>query len=1212
MLRGQSNQAASATVARWVTVALCALVLTTGTALGQGSTTATIRGNVQDPSGGVLPGATITVTNTGTKAVQTATSDERGQYQFAALFPGTYDLRVELSGFKSYERKGLTLSPNDNRGMDVRLDVGQQSETITVTAQQEVIQTQTGAREGVLSAKQIDNLSVIGRSALELLRILPGVVTEFNQGESVSFGGGANNTQGYTVNGIRSSGNTVSLDGSSLIDIGSNSGLIVTLNNDMVQEVKVQSSNFAAEFGAGGMNVAGVTKSGTSAFHGQLYDYSRDARFAANDRSNSIAGTPKPKSKYQYPGGNIGGPITFGDSYTKNRDKLFFFAAFEVQRQQVDSGSRFNRTYSQAMRNGDFSELLANRGSNLNSIAQLRIPQGFPNAGQPAPNNDMRPYITPMGKYLASLYPLPNYNDPNNLYNYVYSRLEPSNRTDFKSRFDWNISNSTKAYVRVAREGETNENPRGVWWGPSDVALPSPNIGTNTGKSVAGNIVSVLSPSMTNEALVSYSRLALDNHFKDPSVISQGAGGVTFNGIFPAGTTSPYLPTDLLHGWGGSGQVGNMWAAANDVYAHNDALQFSDKLTKLIGGHSFKFGASLERGQKQQNFQNLEAGQLWFGTDNNTGTGNSAADMLTGAIGSLTQGTAARGKPSPGEPFGDFRYWNTDAFAQDNWRVRRNLTLEYGVRLGYWTNNVELNGLGGYFTPSQYDATKGSFLDPGTYQKVNGICYVYTGCAPDGVFDNRSPFALPRVNVAWDIDGQGNNVLRGGYGLFFNRNMGNVEYDNTLRLAPNAYQVGTDFWAGSGYGNGAGLNYDTAHEATLANRIGSIGISSLTPNSFVWPKTHSYSVSYARRIPGNQVVEASYVGTRGRDLVSRSNGNVMPYGVMNSGSFNGVDLSVPVNRVAVASQGTNLASFRPYNALNALTIYDFRGESNYDSMQVTLSRQTGRRLQYFVAYTLAKSQGTLGGEYSIIDPYDPKRTYGVLNEDRTHVLNVSWNAFLPDAAKGGLNNAVGRGIFNGWQLSGISSLASGIPIRPTFSGAAASNSIATAYFGTADVVGPSNSGGNALSPVYTCDPRIGGDSVGQKILDLSCISVPEFGKNGDLVPPYNIRTPMRTNHDLTLFKNFGITGDQKLQVRVGFFNIFNQAFANTNIVGDINLTLDTTCRVQVAAPDGTGATPTVCDPTKGFDYTQQTKDNFGKINLKRGHRVIEFVLKYYF
>ena len=170
------------------------------------------------------------------------------------------------------------------------------------------------------------------------------------------------------------------------------------------------------------------------------------------------------------------------------------------------------------MKNGDFSALLANRGSNLNSIPQLRIPQGFPGAGEPAPNNDMRPYVTPLGKYLASLYPSPNYNDPNNLYNYVYSRLEPLNRTDFKTRVRLeHQQQSTKAYVRIARESEAAENPRGVWWGPSDVALPSPNIGTNNGRSFSGNVVSVLSPSMTNEALVSYSRLDARQPFQGPT-----------------------------------------------------------------------------------------------------------------------------------------------------------------------------------------------------------------------------------------------------------------------------------------------------------------------------------------------------------------------------------------------------------------------------------------------------------------------------------------------------------------------------------------------------------------------------------------------------------------------------------------------------------------------------------------------------------------------
>jgi Carboxypeptidase regulatory-like domain len=1190
------------------------LIASAAPAFAQASTVATVRGHVEDPSGAVLPGATVTLTNTGTKAPTVAVTDERGQY-LISVFPGTYDLKVELSGFKTYEQKNVSLAPSDSRGLDVKLEVGQQSETITVTAQAEIIQTETGAREGVLSAKQIDNLSIIGRSSLELLRILPGVVTEFNQGESVSFGGGANNTQGYTVNGIRSSGNTVSLDGSSLIDIGSNSGVIVTLNNDMVQEVKVQMSNYPAEFGAAGMNVSGVTKAGSSKFHGEVYDYFRDSKFAANDRSNSITNTPKPASKYNYPGGNFGGPLFFGDDYTKNHDKLFFFVGLEAQRQQVDSGSSFTRTYTQAMKNGNFSELLANRGSNLNSIPQLRIPMGFPGAGNPAPNNDMTPYSTAIGKYFASLYPDPNYTDPNNLYNYVYSRLEPQNRMDFKSRFDWNISNRTRAYLRVAHESETVESPRGVWWAPGDVvALPTPNVGTNVGKSFAGNVVSVLSSTMTNEALVSYSRLALDNHFKDPSILTQGHNGISFVGMFPASASSPYLPTDILHGWGGSGQVGQLWAKANDMYAHNDALQISDKLTKLAGPHGLKFGFSLERGQKQQNFQNLEAGQLWFGSDNGTGTGNSAADMLVGRVGQFNQGTAATGDPAPGQPFGRFRYWSTDGFAQDQWKVRSNLTLEFGVRFGYWTNNQELDGLGGYFDPALYKPNSGSFLDPGTYKLVNGVCYVYNDCAPAGILPNRGPFALPRTGFAWDIDGKGNNVLRGGYGLYYNRNMGNVEYDSTLRLAPNAYQIATDLWAGGGYGNGIGLTYDTIREANLQNRIGSLGINTLDPNNFKFPVTHSFSVGYQKRIFFNQAVEASYVGTRGENLVSRSNGNVMPYGIMNSGTFNGIDLSNPVNRVAVASDGVNLSTFRKFNALSGITVYDFEGTSTYDSMQLTLSRQTGRRLQYFVAYTLAKNEGTLGGEYSIIDPYDPKRTYGVLASDRTHTLNVSWNAFLPDGAQGKMNNAFGRGLLNGWQLSGISSLASGIPIRPTFSGPAGTGQIAVGYFGTADIVGPSNTGGNALVPVYTCDPRLDGSKVGEKILDINCISVPAFGQNGDLVPKYNIRTPTRTNHDLTVFKNFETVKDQRLQVRFGFFNIFNQAFANTNIGNDINLTLETVCNVVVAnVPTGNGSNTTnACDPTKGFSYTPQTLANFGKINLKRGHRVIEFVLKYYF
>jgi hypothetical protein len=474
---------------------------------------------------------------------------------------------------------------------------------------------------------------------------------------------------------------------------------------------------------------------------------------------------------------------------------------------------------------------------------------------------------------------------------------------------------------------------------------------------------------------------------------------------------------------------------------------------------------------------------------------------------------------------------------------------------------------------------------------------------------------MPRVNAAWDITGDGNHVLRGGFGLFYNRNMGNLEYDY-LRIPPTSYSVSTSSSASSGLG-GVGLTYDTIRQLDWTTRVSSLTINTLNPDSSKWPKNYSFSTSYAHRIFFNQVVEAAYVGTRGRDLVSRRHLNVVPMGALLHGTVNGIDLSNPVNRFALDSSVIN--GFRPYQNYPAVDDWSFEGVSNYNSLQLTLSRQTARRLQYFATYTFAKSKGTTSGngEYGFIDPFDPARTYGVLPEDRTHIFNLSWNAFLPDGAKGAMNNPFGRGLLNGWQLSGISTLASGVPIFLGFGGLAGSDGTTQSIFGTPDIIGNPGPGGGdrgGLAPIYTCDPRTGNTGVGEKILDINCIKIPAFGENGPLIPPYDLRMPTRINHDLTLFKNFAIQGDQKLQFRVGFFNLFNQAWATTNSAADVDLVLDTICNVTVnGVPNGAGGTAdNVCDVSKGFQYTDNAKANFGKINLKRGHRVIEFVLKYYF
>lgn len=664
----------------------------------------------------------------------------------------------------------------------------------------------------------------------------------------------------------------------------------------------------------------------------------------------------------------------------------------------------------------------------------------------------------------------------------------------------------------------------------------------------------------------------------------------------------------MIPDWGGG--VSNMWSAGNDMYAHNDELLFSDKMTKIMGAHGLKFGASLDRLQKQQNFNNNEEGQFIYSPGWTPGsTANTVGDILTGRLTQTTSGT--RG------PDGEFRFWNFDAFAQDSWKLKPNLTLEYGARMGYWTNNAELNGLGGWFDPSMYDPTKSQFLDPGTFRELNGVCYVSSGCAPAGILDNRSPFVMPRANIAWDIDGQGNNVLRGGYGMFFNRNMGNVEYDQSLHLIPAAYALTTSVFDGSNYTNNGqvvGLNYDTLDQATLASRLGSSGVNTLTPNSFKFPKTNSYSVSFAKRIKWNQVLEASYVGTHGQDLVSHVNANAVPLGALLQGSVGNADLSNPVNRVALDAAALN--TYRPYPTMAGITNYDFEGISWYNSLQMTLSRQTGRRLQYFVAYTYGQEKGDLGDEYRPRDPFVPSRTYGIRDTDRTHILNVSWNAFLPDGAKGGLDNAFGRGLLNGWQLSGIYTFTSGTPMRLNFSGPAGSAGVSQAYYGTGDGVlitqgaGGTNAG---IAPIYTCDPTLSGNKPGEKLLDLNCISFPKFGQQGQVLAPYDLRTPSRSNTDLTLFKNFPLKGEQKLQFRAGFFDLFNTSYITfSQSQNDVNLTLNSVCNSYVDnVPNGVGGTVNgVCDPTAGFHYDQNTIDNFGKINIKRGHRVIEFALKY--
>ncbi|MDQ3649332.1 MAG: hypothetical protein M3458_03440, partial [Acidobacteriota bacterium] len=392
--------------------------------------------------------------------------------------------------------------------------------------------------------------------------------------------------------------------------------------------------------------------------------------------------------------------------------------------------------------------------------------------------------------------------------------------------------------------------------------------------------------------------------------------------------------------------------------------------------------------------------------------------------------------------------------------------------------------------------------------------------------------------------------------------------------------------------------------------------------------------------PFNNVLEVAYVGTQGRHLPSRIDKNVVPLGALNNltvvdpgtgtpgtAGYRApatLDMSNVIQRAAIS--GDVLNRLRPFPDLGSILYRQFTGTSTYHSLQATLSRQVGSNLTYFATYTFSKALGTLGGEFADLNPIDTRgRSYGVLDFDRTHIFNVSYNYNLPNVARGSFENFLTKGVLNGWQISGISTYQSGTPIRLQFTGAANSTQLAQGYFGTNALSIGNGVGG--IAPVFTSNPFLGsGSKVGDKVLDLSAITFPGVGQSGPSVAPYYFRGSNRNNHDISFFKNFKFDteGTKRLQFRAGFFNIFNQAFPrdinlNNPNASDIYLRLDTECVREVTTlndepiRNGVGGTvQRICDPSGGFRYTNDTRDRFGKVTTQRGRRIVEIALKFYF
>jgi hypothetical protein len=435
-------------------------------------------------------------------------------------------------------------------------------------------------------------------------------------------------------------------------------------------------------------------------------------------------------------------------------------------------------------------------------------------------------------------------------------------------------------------------------------------------------------------------------------------------------------------------------------------------------------------------------------------------------------------------------------------------------------------------------------------------------------------------------------------------------------------------------------------------------------NENVIPRITTVSLSLARRLPFQNVLEIAYVGTFGRHLPQRTglnfilqplHGNYLAPGGSPAGTAN---LDNPQQRAAVAQNAAAFANLLPFPVFSpdnggGIQLEEYIGTSNYHSMQVTLNRSLGRSFQYFVTYTFSKALGTTTTNETdgdaIIDPIDTRgRSYGILPFDRTHIFNLSYNYNLPNLARGDFSNTFTRGAFNGWQLSGITTFQSGHPIRVKFTGAINNATSVFGNFGYYAVVGTNALSSSGVAPVVARNARTGSGEINSLFIDPAAFSIPAPGTSGPYQSPFYLRSPTTNNFDITLFKNFKITENKKLQFRVGLFNVFNEAFANPDTTpSDLgnysggSLTLNTlnaidpryvtpTCfQLPIGTPNGTGtlqsngtplalvgggteAVTGVCDPTKGFTIDPSSAATFGKIINKHGHRRVELALKFYF